>query len=464
MKRIVFLVVCISLLFTSCEKLDENYNKIPEDAPRMEDLQQEYQEMLVANADGWFMEYQPGSDNPSVPIFMKFSADGMVSIVSDRQGFDQERVSTYRVGGVIGPELIFDTYSVYSSIAESGGGVFDFRMYPQENGEFILKHASGGLATEFVLRKAHPDDQDDIIERAAVGRLLKDFEQNATAYFKNLTLTNIAAFWEINVETQQVTLTWETTAGGATSTQTFGYTTLPGTGIRLEQPWRAPGIEVQEIFFGDATPNGIEITGAGNAGTGEITVSHIPAFPYPGAARRYIWSNSFNPNQTPVRFFAFIGARASAQTRFSEALWPYYEKLFDVTIPNPPNDARTFSQVQVYNYNGTTFTNSIQLQFTGSLWLPYYYTLDEMDGSHVLTTRRDQVPTTHPQYGVYTNAASQTTYDANPEIAAFLDRIYPPEGVTIVPLSGQNVRVVSRANSLYWMDLSISTPATFWSN
>jgi len=465
MKRTIVLIAFISLLFTSCEKLDQNYNKIPADAPRLAELQQEYKEMLVANTDGWFMEYQPGSNNPSVPILMKFSADGKVSIISDRYGFDAENISTYRVGGVIGPELIFDTYSVYSSIAESGGGAFDFRMYPQENGEFVLKHATGGLEMEFVLRKARATDHDDIIARASVGRVLQEFSENSSAYFRNLVLDNISAFWELDINTQQVTLTWENSGGGTTATQTFSYTTLPGNGIRLAEPWTAPGgIEVEEIFFGDATPDGIEITSAGNAGAGEIQVAHIPAFPYPGTAKRYILSNSFNPNQDPVRFFASVsGTRETSVDRISPALWPYYEKLWaDDVWP-------TYIRLQVYNYNGAAFTNSIQLlgAINGTnTWLPYYYALDEMDGSHVMVRKRNEVPTDHPHYGAtYTSGTALTMYNDHPEFADFMDRIYPPGiGVTIVPLSGQNVRVVSRANSLYWMDLTISTPANFWNN
>ena len=431
----------------------------------MNELQQRYHDMLVANEVGWFMEYQPGENNPSVPIWMRFSDNGELHIVSDREGFDEEMVSTFRVGGVIGPELIFDTYSVFASIAETGGGAFDFRIEPQADGSFILKHATGGLETEFVLRKAAADDKDNILARASVGRLLRNFESQANAYFRNLVLEDIVAFWDLDIQSQHVTLTWEDGADGETATRTFSYTTLPGNGIHLSEAWTPNAqIELQDIFFGEASSESIEITKAGTAGTGRIEAAHIPAFPYEGTAKRFIYSNTFNTNQDPVRFYATIsGTRETSEPQMSPALWPYYEQLWREDI------WPTFARMQIYNYNPITApANSIQLyglQNGANQWFAFYYAFDEMDGSHVLTRKRNEVPTDHPHYReTYMNSVAIPLYEAHPEIADFLDRIYPPEGVTIVPLEGQKVRVVSRANSLYWFDLSINTPADFYNN
>lgn len=465
MLRIYSVLLILSICFTSCDKLDPNYNKIPEDAPRMSDLQQQYHDMLVDSETGWFMEYQPGENNPSVPIWMRFLDNGKVHIISDREDFDQELISTFRVGGVIGPELIFDTYSVFSSIAETGGGSIDFRIEPQEDGSFVLKHATGALETGFILRKAAATDKDDILSRASVGRLLREFDENAKAYFRNLVLDDMLAFWDLDIKSQHVTLTWEETPGGERSTKTFSYTTLPGNGIRLSEVWQPKSnMEIQEIFFGEASPEAIEITQAGNAGAGVIEAAHIPAFPYPGTAKRFIYSNTFNTNQTPVRFYALIsGTRETSEPQMSPALWPYYKQIWREDI------WPTFSRMQVYNYNPVSNpSNSIQfygLENGANQWLAFYYAFDEMDGSHVLTRKRNEVPTDHPYYReTYMNSVAIPLYEAHPEIADFLDRIYPPEGVTIVPLEGQRVRVVSRANSLYWFDLSITSPLDFYNN
>src|SRR5690606_3286948 len=177
------------------------------------------------------------ADIPSVPILMKFFANGTVSMGSDRLNFTDETTSTYRIGGVIGPELIFDTYSVWSSIAETGGGAFEFRMFPQDDGNFILKHARGGNDTEFLLRKAQRSDVDDIKARASIGQLLNFFSESSSAYFRNLILQNISAFWSLDIESQQVTLTWENEQGD-NQTAVLSYSTLPGNGIRFAQSWK----------------------------------------------------------------------------------------------------------------------------------------------------------------------------------------------------------------------------------
>ncbi len=460
------IVLLVLLLFFSCEKIPVDYNKIPEDAARMDELQRSYQEILVNNTNGWFMEYQPGPNNPSVPVLMKFNKDGEVIILSDRPGFDQEKTSTYRMGGVVGPELIFDTYSVFSAIAENGGGVFDFRLFPTEKGEFKLKHANKNLDAEFLLRKASPEDLVAIHDRAMVGNLLKSFENNANAYFKNLQLSEVSAFWEIDINKQQLTLSWTKENSNEVDSKTFRYSTIAGKGIRLEAPWQIKsGLEISELFFGAATANSVTIVDAGQAGSGEIVVSHIPPFPYKDSAKRFILSNSFNPLQTPVNLYAGIpGTRETSVANFSPALWPIYEKIWHA-------DAwPTFSRLQMYNYNGANpRSNSIQLFGyinEERVWLAYFYALDEMDGSHVMVRRRNEVPTNHEHYhSSYSSGVATTMYNNHPEIKDFLDKIYPPGiGITIIPLPGQRLRVVSRENSLYWMDLNVDKPNTFWTN
>lgn len=427
----------MGLCFVSCrEQVVENL--IPDDAPRMSDIQRQYQDELVANEAGWFIEYKPDENSPSVPIFMRFFADGTVEIISDRLNFSEEKQSTYRIGGVIGPELIFDTYSVWSAVAETGGGAFEFRMSPQENGDFILRHATGGNENQFILRKAGTHDRENIRARAAVGRLLDEFSRQSGAYFRSLVLQQVSAFWELNTETQQVALTWKDPAGNDRS-ETRSYSTLPGNGIRFAQPWRPNGLEISDIYFGDASEFALEIVSAGNAGSGRIEVGHTPAFPYPGMADLYMFSNSLRINQDPVRFLGYT----LDSTRISPALRPYYNAV--------TNALPSFWRVQVYNYNPVTAPrNAIVLvgrDAAGANTFHYfYYQMTKMDESHVGLRYEDA------------NTLGATLVD-HPDVRAFLDRIYPPEGVTVVPIGiNQRLRVVSRANSNYWIDLTISTP------
>lgn len=438
-KKYIVILSGICLLFASCEN-DTMEQVIPEDAPRLPELQQQYQDMLVASSSGWLIEYNPGADSPSVPILMKFFANGTVSMVSDRLNFTDETTSTYRIGGVIGPELIFDTYSVWSSIAETGGGAFEFRMFPQDDGNFILKHATGGNDTEFLLRKAQSSDLDDIKARASIGQLLNFFSESSSAYFRNLILQNISAFWSLDIESQQVTLTWENEQGD-NQTAVLSYSTLPGNGIRFAQSWKPRAdLEIKDLFFGEATDTALEVISSGAGGSGRIEVGHTPAFPYPGMADLYIFSNSLRTNENPVRFLGYT----LDETRISPALRPYYDAI--------SNALPSFWRIQVYNYNPVTAPRNA-ITFVGrneagaNIWHYFYYDMQKIDESHVGLTYENA------------NALGQEIVD-HPDVQAFLNRIYPPEGVTIVPVGiNQRLRVVSRANSNYWIELTISTPA-----
>lgn len=442
MKRyLVAIFAC--LFFASCEKV-KNDNIIPEDTPRLTELQLQYKNTLVGNADGWYIEYAPTADKGAISILLKFNADGKVNIISDMFGFDTEKISTYRIGGVNRPELIFDTYSVWSAIAESAGGNFEFLMHPQDNGDIILKNIFTNTNRNFILRKATAADRDGIIAKAATVQLLKSFYDNATGYFKNLRLQNISAFFDINIATQQLTLTWN--ESGTITTKTFSYANLPN-GIRLMEEWKVGTISVRDMMFGTASTNALQITSAGNAGVGQIEVGHTPAFPYTGTSDYFIQLNG------DVRFYAYtLGTTADY---YSPALEQEFLKLKNVV------GANTFN-AQLYNRNGTApnFTNSIQFRYvmptgatipngTADGWLPYYYDITKVDESHVIITNKGTSNTAGAPFIT--------------QVAEFMSYIFPPEGVTIVPYGRagtlQRIRLVSRKDSKYYMMVTVSTPA-----
>ncbi len=433
MKNSLFIAL-IFLVFASCEKLKHD-NVIPADVPRLSAVQQQYKDLLVANTNGWFIEYAPTADKGAVSILMKFKADGTVSMISDRAGFELEKMSTYRVAGVNNPELIFDTYSVWSAIAESAGGNFEFLMYPQENGNITLKNVLTNINLNYTLRKATSADQDVILARAATVTTLKTFYENATGYFKNLRLTNIAAFFSLDVNTQQLTLSWQ--ENGEVVSKSFSYGNLEN-GIRLAQPWTVGNISVRDINFGASSSNALQVTSAGNAGVGAIEVAHVPAFPYAGTADVFIFSNSLKPTETAVRFLGYTNNRDA----ISDALKPYYDAV--------TNALPTFWRIQFYNYSPITAPrNSITLvgkdAANANTFYYYYYALTKADGSHVNATYEDA------------NTLGQTIAN-HPDVQALLTKIYPTEGVTIVPITSQKIRVVSRADSNHWVELTVSTP------
>lgn len=438
MKKLFSFTIMLAFL-ASCQKLT-NDNIIPDGEPRLTDIQQQYKNQLVASENGWYIEYAADADKGVVSVWMKFFDDGRVLMQSDLYNFTQELTSTYRIGGVNRPELIFDTYSVWSVIAEEMGGEFEFHIYPKEDGNFTLRHIFQDSDKPYTLRKATANDHQNILDKTATAELLSRFESNSSAYFKNLVLENITAFWEIRVDAQSIRLTWED-AQNREFTEQLAYSNLPN-GIRFSTPWKPNGLEIRELIFGDATDSELAVVSAGNGGAGRVEVGHIPAFPYKNAAERYIFSNLNKTNEETVRFLGYT----VNEDAISDALRPYYDAV--------ANALPTFWRIQVYNLSPVaTPRNAIALvgknDQGGNVWSYFYYQLDKVDDSHVRPTYQEASVDARP-------------IENHPDVRAFLDAIYPPEGVTIEPLSGQKLRVISRKNSLHYMELTVSTPAGIW--
>jgi hypothetical protein len=286
-------------------------------------------------------------------------------------------------------------------------------------------------------------DRADIQAKANTALLLQEFAGNASAYFKNLELASFDAFWELNTDQQTLKLTWADQDGTPVSkTVTYNYI---ANGIALSEPVTKDGISIDGLLFGTATANELEITAAGNAGTGRIAVSHIPAFPYKGTANLFMRIDNVLP-----RFFAYT--LDDPASYYSPDLQPHVAALRELISP-------TQLRIQLYHYNmnsgGTTPANqlySMQLLVKNDLganvFIPYYTSLAKMDESHVVVT---PLGTTNSVGTPYLTP-----------VLDFMKIIFPEEGVTVVPYgrSGtlQRLRVISRKDSRIWFNIIVSTP------
>lgn len=443
MQRIIYIYISIILLSGSCSK-NEQDNTIPGDVPGMSDLQAEYTSLLTGGSEGWYIEYKPTNGATVISILMKFNENGTATITSDYKGYtgDQENVR-YRIGGILQPELIFETYSVWQAITENIGGKFEFYIKPKEDGSFSLQQVNGTVTTEYLLRKAEATDKDNILAKAHTANMLQEFSTNASAYFKNLNIGNFGAFWELDPGKQSLRLTWENDQQEKV-VKDFTYNYIPN-GIKLNTLLVNGNISFDELIFGALDENELEIVSAGNAGAGSISVSHTPAFPYRGTANLFMRIE----NELP-RFFAYT--LDDLNTYYSSDLQPYIVALKNLISPER-------LRIQLYHYNmnatGTTPSNqlySMQLLVNNaagaSVWLPYYTSLSKIDESHVIVT---SLGTTNSNGAPYLAAVQE-----------FMEVIFPAEGVTIVPAgrsgSLQKLRIISRKNSRIYFDIVVSTP------
>jgi len=436
-------ILFASLLLAGCKK-EKSENVIPDDVPDMTDLQVAYTNTLVQEPLGWYVEYRPTSAPTTISLLVRFYENGTCNIISDYQGFTEEQENVrFRVGGLLQPELIFETYSVWHAVAENMGGKFEFYISPDNENSFSLTQVNGPVNTVYTLRRAQASDRANIQAKANVAQQLQDFAANASAYFKNLNLPSLAAFWELDTDKQTVRITWEDNNGERQSS-TFSYNYIPN-GILLGTPFMHEGKRIDTILFGNMSSEELEIVQAGDAGAGSITVSHTPAFPYKGTANLFMRIERELP-----RFFGYT--LDDLDTYYSKDLQPHIVSLRDQISPDR-------FRLQLYHYNmnasGTTpesRLNSLQLltwdATNTNTWLVFYTSLTKVDESHVIV---------QPTGEISTNGLPWAT-----EVLAFMDLIFPPEGVTIVPngRSGtlQVLRVISRKNSRIYFDIIVSTP------
>lgn len=443
MKKYILTAIIAAALLTACDKEYEE-NQIPEDVPGLADIQAAYTKTLASEPLGWYVEYSPTSDPTTISILVRFHEDGTASMISDYQGYTEEQSDVrFRVGGNIKPELIFESYSVWHAIAENIGGRFEFYITPAGENSFTLTQVNGVINRQYTLRKAAATDEELIRSKARTALLLQDFAANASAYFKNLELPGLSAFWELDTDKQTLTLTWPETSGEPKS-ETYSYNYVHD-GIALSSPFLIGSARIDTLLFGAMTGNSLEVLRAGNAGAGQITVSHTPAFPYRGTANLFMRIE----NELP-RFFAYT--LDDMDLYYSKDLQPYIIVLRNSISPE-------MLRIQLYHYNmnatGTTPANqlySMQLLTRNgsgtSVFLPYYTSLEKKDESHVVVT---PLGTTNSNGAPYLS-----------EVLNFMNIIFPPEGVTIVPdgRSGslQKLRVVSRKNSKIYFSVIVSTP------
>jgi len=442
MKHLTYILFA-TLLVAGCKK-ESSENIIPDDVPDMAELQAAYTNKLVQEPLGWYIEYRPTADPTNVSLLVRFYENGTCDILSDYQGFTEEQKDIkFRVGGLLKPELIFETFCVWHAVAENIGGKFEFYISPKDDNSFSLTQVNGPVNTVYTLRKAQANDRTNIQAKANVVRQLQDFAANASAYFKNLNLPGLAAFWELDPDKQTVRITWED-ANGERQSNTFSYNYIPN-GILLGTPFEYEGKRIDTILFGNMNADELEIVQAGNAGPGSITVSHVPAFPYKGTANLFMRIERELP-----RFYGYT--LDDLDTYYSKDLQPYIISLRDQISPQR-------FRVQLYHYNmnatGTTpenRLNSLQLltwdATNTNTWLAFYTDLTKVDESHVIVRPNGEINSVGLPWAT--------------EVLEFMDVIFPPEGVTIVPngRSGslQVLRVISRKNSRIYFDIVVSTP------
>ena len=130
--------------------------KLPPVEERVSDAIEEMEDLLVAPANGWRIDYRPNSLGGDYLILLDFDNQGNVRIQSDvpaNDGEFRDHIVSYRVDVGSGVELILETYGVFHYLFElnqtSFGGEFEFIFDEEDNGNLVFDSKTDGSVIVF---------------------------------------------------------------------------------------------------------------------------------------------------------------------------------------------------------------------------------------------------------------------------------------------------------------------------
>lgn len=214
MKHIVkslFLILSVAL-FAGCNPQEDNLFG-ESSASRMSEVQKADKDLLCAPKNGWKMEYYPSKTQQygGYNIWVSFSADGNVNVMSEIFGTSTIATSLYSLKQSAGPVLTFDTYNKVmhyfsdpsnpDAIGTKGKGMegdFEFTILSAKADTIILKGKKSGskiLMTAIADNKTGTDYIASVIaEKKLMTFSLYTYEVNGksipvTVSYRNLTFT-----------------------------------------------------------------------------------------------------------------------------------------------------------------------------------------------------------------------------------------------------------------------------------
>ncbi|MDW3196864.1 MAG: DUF4302 domain-containing protein [Cytophagales bacterium] len=130
--------------------------KLPPVEERVSDAIEEMEDLLVAPANGWRIDYRPNSLGGDYLIIMDFDRQGNVRIQSDvpaNDGEFRDHIISYRIDVGSGVELVLETYGVFHYLFElnetSFGGEFEFIFDEEDNGNLVFDSKTDGSVIVF---------------------------------------------------------------------------------------------------------------------------------------------------------------------------------------------------------------------------------------------------------------------------------------------------------------------------
>ena len=263
MKKICFLLLSVTILFSACKKDDDRIFTESFDE-RINGSLAKYQAILTSSEYGWKALITTDNGNGGTYAFyMKFNDSNRVTMLSD---FDPSfavtpKASGYRLRQQQQPTLIFDTYSYVHILADPNENVvvlsnvnngpvgqgllsdFEFIIKPDDLATDTLKLTGKVNGARLVMIKATA--QEAAIFLGGQWVLLESYlTKNLLTYYKRITIGGVA--YDLSNDPVEKTITFQKVNGTNVTKHTTGYySTLNG--IVLYDPLTASSGSISQI-------------------------------------------------------------------------------------------------------------------------------------------------------------------------------------------------------------------------
>ncbi|PWK27843.1 uncharacterized protein DUF4302 [Arcicella aurantiaca] len=305
MKKFLIYSILFQLVFFACKKseidpiFEESSNK------RVTTQIEAYKKQLISSEYGWKGLYYPnGAKDGGYSFFLKFDANGNVSMYSDIDGFyyftngyDKAFTTTYQIKALQKPTLVFDSYSYLHELVNPDynggtGQLADLELAISSSTDAQINLVGNVHQTEMVLTKITKTESESLAKGGLASVFNNTYDYANTGKFLTLVFpTGEKSDLLINMSAKQLGLFYINKSGEVdVAYSAFSVTT---TGIQLKDAISLYGIKFQELFWDDAKK--LYYINVNNTRI-NITGTSKPALPFYYALGNLFVGFNMNPN------------------------------------------------------------------------------------------------------------------------------------------------------------------------
>lgn len=340
MKNLLYLFICITILFSACtdDSNDSVFDKTPDE--RVAERTKIYADALESSEYGWKAVYYPNDDlYGGFSYVIKFNDETKTVTMYSDLIEDGSSTSSYRFQLQQEPSLVFDTFGLLHILSDPANGKqgegyqgeFEFFFREMDEDKITLEGKIHGK--EMVLTKATPDDPLLLKSNYTNSQLLEP--QSGMSFFRNLVLEgdiNKKVSFQYSGSARRVTTAH--IEGESTLTQNSIGLEFTANGFTLSQALIVDGNSIQSfIYDNDSKTFVVDEEGI----VGELRYDDTPPYVVEGIADDMLSSDFYSVIGGSSDVIAYINDIVKDVPTF-QGLQFYMQRSWMLCYSNPPHD------------------------------------------------------------------------------------------------------------------------------